>query len=131
VLLGIGDMNPFDYVNAICDTKQNLIIDEATEKGYNPFMINRTLSYHYDTVLLANEMNQRAHLDKKLQNDFLINTVRKKRRFAKWVKPLSSDDLEVVKEYYGYSNEKARQVLPLLNDTQMGQLRQRIFKGGK
>lgn len=124
-------MNPFDYVNAICDTKQNLIIDEATEKAYNPFMINRTLSYHYDTVLLANEMNQRAHLDKKLQNDFLINTVRKKRRFAKWAKPISSDDLEVVKEYYGYSNEKARQVLPLLNDTQMGQLKQRIFKGGK
>ena len=124
-------MNPFEYVNAICDSKQNLIVDEASEKAYNPFMINRTLSYHFDTVLLANEMNQRAHLDKKLQNDFLINTVRKKRRFAKWMKPLSSDDLEVVKEYYGYSNEKARQVLPLLNDEQMGQLRQRIFKGGK
>lgn len=124
-------MNPFDYVNAICDSKQNLIIDDISEKAYNPFMINRTLSYHYDTVLLANEMNQRAHLDKKLQNDFLINTVRKKKRFAKWAKPLSSDDLEVVKEYYGYSNEKARQVLPLLNDEQMGQLRQRIFKGGK
>jgi len=124
-------MNPFDYVNAICDSKQNLIIDEISEKSYNPFMINRTLSYHFDTVLLANEMNQRAHLDKKLQNDFLINTVRKKKRFAKWMKPLSSDDLEVVKEYYGYSNEKARQVLPLLNDDQMGQLRQRIFKGGK
>ncbi len=124
-------MSPFDYVNAICDSKQNLIVDEASEKAYNPFMINRTLSYHYDTVLLANEMNQRAHLDKKLQNDFLINTVRKKRRFAKWMKPLSSDDLEVVKEYYGYSNEKARQVLPLLNDEQVGQLRQRIFKGGK
>ncbi len=124
-------MNPFDYVNAICDTKQNLIIDDISEKSYNPFMINRTLSYHYDTVLLANEMNLRAHLDKKLQNDFLINTIRKKRRFAKWMKPLSSDDLEVVKEYYGYSNEKARQALPLLNDEQMGQLRQRIFKGGK
>lgn len=124
-------MNPFDYVNAICDSKQNLIVDEISEKNYNPFMINRTLSYHFDTVLLANEMNQRAHLDKKLQNDFLINTVRKKKRFAKWMKPLSSDDLEVVKEYYGYSNEKARQVLPLLNDDQMGQLRQRIFKGGK
>lgn len=124
-------MNPFDYVNAICDSKQNLIVDEISEKGYNPFMINRTLSYHFDTVLLANEMNQRAHLDKKLQNDFLINTVRKKKRFAKWMKPLSSDDLEVVKEYYGYSNEKARQILPLLNDEQMGQLRQRIFKGGK
>lgn len=125
------NMNPFDYVNAICDSKQNLIVDEISEKGYNPFMINRTLSYHFDTVLLANEMNQRAHLDKKLQNDFLINTVRKKKRFAKWMKPLSSDDLEVVKEYYGYSNEKARQILPLLNDEQMGQLRQRIFKGGK
>jgi hypothetical protein len=124
-------MNPFNYVNAICDTKENLIIDDVSEKAYNPFMINRTLSYHYDTVLLANEMNLRAHLDKKLQNDFLINTVRKKKRFAKWAKPLSSDDLEVVKEYYGYSNEKARQVLPLLNDAQMGQLRQRIFKGGK
>lgn len=124
-------MNPFDYVNAICDSKQNLIIDEASEKAYNPFMINRSLSYHYDTVLLANEMNQRHHLDKKLQNDFLINTVRKKKRFAKWVKPLSSDDLEVVKEYYGYSNEKARQALSLLNGEQMGQLRQRVFKGGK
>ena len=124
-------MNPFDYVNAICDTKVNLIVDEATEKAYNPFMINRTLSYHYDTVLLANEMNYRHHLDKKPQFDFLINTVRKKRRFAKWAKPISSDDLEVVKEYYGYSNEKARQVLPLLNDVQMGQLKQRIFKGGK
>ena len=124
-------MNPFDYVNAICDTKQNLIVDDISEKSYNPFMINRTLSYHYDTVLLANEMNLRAHLDKKLQNDFLINTVRKKRRFAKWMKPLSSDDLEVVKKYYGYSNEKARQVLPLLNSDQMGQLTQRMYKGGK
>ena len=124
-------MNPFDYVNAICDTKQNLITDEASEKSYNAYMVNRSLSYHYDTVLLANEMNRRHFLDNKLQNDFLINTVRKKRRFAKWMKPLSSDDLEVVKEYYGYSNEKARQILPLLNDAQMGQLRQRIFKGGK
>ena len=124
-------MNPFDYVNAICDTKQNLITDDVSEKAYNPYMVNRSLSYHYDTVLLANEMNRRHFLDKKLQNDFLINTVRKKKRFAKWIKPISPNDLEVVKEYYGYSNEKARQVLPLLNDDQMGQLRQRIFKGGK
>lgn len=125
------NMNPFDYVNAICDTKQNLITDEASEKSYNAYMVNRSLSYHYDTVLLANEMNRRHFLDNKLQNDFLINTVRKKKRFAKWIKPISSTDLEVVKEYYGYSNEKARQVLPLLNDDHMGQLRQRIFKGGK
>lgn len=124
-------MNPFEFANAICDTKQNLIVDEISEKSYNPFMVNRSLSYHYDTVLLANEMNQRAFLDKKLQFDFLINTVRKKKRFAKWAKPVSSDDLEVVKEYYGYSNEKARQVLPLLNSDQMGQLTQRMYKGGK
>lgn len=124
-------MNPFEFVNAICDSKQNLIVDEISEKSYNPFMVNRSLSYHYDTVLLASEMNQRAFLDKKLQFDFLINTVRKKKRFAKWKKPEASDDLEVVKEYYGYSNEKARQVLPLLNSDQMGQLKQRIYKGGK
>ena len=124
-------MNPFEFVNAICDSKENLIVDDISEKSYNPFMINRSLSYHFDTVLLANEMNQRAFLDKKLQFDFLINTVRKKKRFAKWKKPEASDDLEVVKEYYGYSNEKARQVLPLLNGDQMGQLKQRIFKGGK
>ena len=72
-------MNPFEYVNAICDTKQNLIVDEVSEKNYNPFMVNRSLSYHYDTVLLANEMNQRHFLDKKLQNEFLINTIRKKK----------------------------------------------------
>lgn len=124
-------MNPFEFANAICDTKQNLIVDEISEKSYNPFMVNRSLSYHYDTVLLANEMNQRSFLDKKLQFDFLINTVRKKKRFAKWAKPISSDDLDVVKEYYGYSNEKARQVLPLLNSDQMGQLTQRMYKGGK
>lgn len=124
-------MSPFEYVSAICDTKENLIVDDISEKGYNPFMVNRSLSYHYDTVLLANEMNRRAFLDKKLQFDFLLSTVRKKRRFAKWAKPLSLENLELVKEYYGYSNEKARQALPLLNDEQIVELRQRTFKGGR
>ena len=124
-------MNPFEFVNAICDTKQNLIVDEISEKQYNPFMVNRSLSYHYDTVLLANEMNQRAFMDKKPQFDFLINIVRRRKRFAKWIKPLSSDDLEVVKFCYGYSNEKARQVLPLLSSNTMGQLRKRMYRGGK
>lgn len=124
-------MNPFEFVNAICDTKQDLITDEASEKSYNPFMVNRSLSYHYDTVLLANEMNQRAFLDKKLQFSFLLNTVRKKKRFAKWQKPESSNDLNIIKEYYGYSTEKARQVLSLLTDQQMVDLKQRVFKGGK
>jgi len=121
-------MNPFDYINDICYTKQNLIIDEASEKDYNSFIVNRTLSYHYDTVLLANEMNQRSHLDKKLQNDFLLNTVRKKRRFAKWSKPFSYENLELIKECYGYSNEKAKHVLDLLDEKSIEKLRQLTFK---
>jgi hypothetical protein len=124
-------MSPFDFTNAICDTKQELIVDDITEKQYNAFMVNRSLSYHYDTVLLANEMNRRAFLDKKLQFDFLLNTVRKKKRFAKWAKPMSYENLSLVKEYYGYSDDKARQVLSLLNDAQIEQLKERTFKGGK
>jgi hypothetical protein len=124
-------MNPFEFANAICDTKEQMIVDDITEKAYNPFMVNRSLSYHYDTVLLANEMNRRAFLDKKLQFDFLLNTVRKKKRFAKWAKPISYENLSLVKEYYGYSDDKARQVLSLLNDAQIEQLKERTFKGGK
>jgi hypothetical protein len=94
-------------------------------------MVNRSLSYHYDTVLLANEMNQRSFLDKKLQFDFLINIIRPKKRFNKWIKAEKIDDLEIVKEYYGYSTEKAKQVLPLLNDSILIEMKKRITKGGK
>ena len=107
-------MNPFEYLNAINHTKQNIMVDDITEKEYNPFMVNRGLSYFHDTVLMANEMNQNAHLDNRLQFDFFINIVRKKKRFSKWFKPEIVSDVEVVKEYYGYSNQKARQVLTLL-----------------
>lgn len=124
-------MNPFEFANAICDSKQNLIVDDISEKSYNAFMVNRSLSYHYDTVLLANEMNQRSFLDKKLQFDFLLNTVRKKKRFAKWVKPISSDDLQLIKDYYGYSNEKAKHALLILNSDELLKLRERLFRGGK
>ena len=108
-----------------------MLITLLMDKNFIQLMGSRIWSYKYEVFLLANEMNQCHFLGKKLKNEFLINTIRKKKRFAKWIKPISSDDLEVVKEYYGYSNEKARQVLPLLSDDQMGQLRQRIFKGGK
>ena len=76
-------MNPFQYLSAINDTKQDIMVDDISEKQYNAFMVNRGLSYFYDTVLLANEMNQRAHLDNRLQFDFFINTIRKKKRFSK------------------------------------------------
>ena len=124
-------MNPFEYLKAINDTKQNIMVDDISEKQYNAFMVNRGLSYFYDTVLLANEMNTRHHLDSRLQFDFFINTIRKKKRFSKWLKAEEADNIKVVKEYYGYSNEKARQALTLLNNEQIEQLKAKVYKGGK
>jgi len=124
-------MNPFEYLNAINYTKQNIMVDDITEKGYNPFMVNRGLSYFADTVLMANEMNQYHHIDNRLQFDFFINIVRKKKRFSKWNKPETASDVEVVKEYYGYSNEKARQVLTLLTSNQIDELKKKVYKGGR
>tara|TARA_B110000503_G_C6927116_1_gene321171 strand:- start:72 stop:539 length:468 start_codon:yes stop_codon:yes gene_type:complete len=125
------DMNPFDYVTAINDNKLPLIVDDVTEKGYNPFMTNRSLSYFSDTVAVANAMNQYHYLDHKLQFDFLINIVRKRKRFSKWIKPESVTDLEAVKEYYGYSNEKAKQAMSLLSTDQLTAINKRIYKGGR
>lgn len=124
-------MNPFEYVNAINHTKQNVMVDDTAEKAYNSFMVNRTLSYFSDTILMANEMNLNHHLDNRLQFDFFINIVRKKKRFSKWNKPETVSDVEVVKEYYGYNNEKARQVLTLLTSKQIDELKKKVFKGGR
>ena len=124
-------MKPFDYLNAINTTKKDIMVDDVDEKSYTPFMINRSLSYFPDTVLFANEMNANHHLDKKLQFHFLINTIRKRKRFSKWAKPIKESDLEVVKEYYGYSNEKAKQALSLLSDEQINLLKQKVYKGGR
>lgn len=124
-------MNPYDYLNSINMTKKDIMIDDITEKSYVPFMINRSLSYFPDTVLFANEMNQYHHLDKKLQFHFFINTIRKRKRFSKWAKPVKESDLEVVKEYYGYSNEKAKQALTLLSEEQLNLLKQKVYKGGR
>ena len=124
-------MNPFDYVNAINETKKDIMVDDLAEKSYASFTVNRSLSYFSDTVLIANEMNRYHHLDKKLQFHFLINIVRKRKRFSKWNKPELVSDVEVVKEYYGYSNDKARQVLPLLSSDQIMNLREKVFKGGR
>ena len=124
-------MSPFDYLNAINYTKKDIMVDDIAEKQYNPFMVNRGLSYFQDTVLMANEMNQYAHMDNRLQFDFLINIVRKRKRFSKWNKPEVATDLDVIKEYYGYSNEKARRVHNLLTDNQITELRRKVFKGGR
>ena len=124
-------MNPFDYLNAINSTKKDIMVDDLTEKSYNAFMVNRGLSYFNDTVLYANEMNIHHQLDNKLQFHFLINTVRPRKRFSKWLKNSDPTSLDIVKEYYGYSNEKARQVLSLLSDNEINELKSRLYKGGK
>ena len=124
-------MNPFDYVNQILHGKKNLIVDEETEKQYNPFLTNRSLSYHKDCVMYANEMNRHHFLDKKPQFDFLINTVRgQKRPFAKWVKQEKDNDIECIKNYFNISNSKAREVMRLLDKEQIQQIKEQTDTGG-
>ena len=123
--------NPFDYLNAILQNKKQLIVDELTEKDYSPFMINRGLSYHKDCIMYANEMNSRHLIDKKLQFDFLLNTVRsQKRPFAKWIKVEKNDNIDAIKLYFGFSNIKAREALRLLSDEQIIELREKTSIGG-
>ncbi len=124
-------MNPFEYVNAINNTKKDIMIDDIAERGYNSFMVNRSLSYFNDTVLYANEMNIHHNIDNRLQFDFLINMVRKRKRFSKWEKVASESDVEVVKEYYGYNNEKARSALSLLTRENINELKKKVYKGGR
>ena len=124
-------MNPFEYVNSINYTKKDIMIDDIAEKAYNPFMINRSLSYFNDTVAMANEMNIHHSIDNRLQFDFLINIVRKRKRFSKWMKLTKESDVEVVKEYYGYSNQKARRALTLLSPEQIKILEKKVNKGGR
>ena len=124
-------MNPFEYCNAINYTKKDIMIDDVAEKAYAPYMVNRQLSYFNDTVLAANEMNLKHHIDNRLQFDFFINIIRKRKRFSKWYKPETVSDLEAVKKYYGYSNEKARQVLTLLNTDQINELKRKVTTGGR
>lgn len=124
-------MNPFDYVNSILQNKKDLMVDEGTEKEYTPFLVNRSLSYHKDCIMYANEMNQRHLIDKKLQYHFLLNTVRsQKRPFAKWAKPVKSDDLECIKQIYNFSDAKAREALRLLSDEQIQELKEKTDIGG-
>lgn len=124
-------MSPFEFLNSINDTKVDIMVDDVSEKAYNAYLINRGLSYFVDTILLANEMNRNHHLAAALQFHFLINTIRKKKRFSKWIKATEPEALAIVQEYYGYSNEKARSALAVLSGPQIEELRRRLFKGGR
>ena len=122
-----------DYLNAINHTKERLMDteDDEWEKKYPPFIVNKCLSGFQDTLMLVNEINQHPHLDKKLQFDFLINSIRPRKRFTPWVKAEKLDDLEYVKEFYGYNNEKARVALSILNDEHIATIKRKLNKGGK
>ena len=124
-------ISPFDFANAINHSKENLIVDDWSERQYNAWIVNKSMSYGADTVIYANEMNSRPHLDRRLQFDFLINTVRPRKRYNKWLKAETVDVLATVQEYYGYSINKARQVLPLLSDAQLEHMKNKLNRGGK
>lgn len=125
-------INPFEFLNSINSTKKNLMdVDIDAEKSYNSFLVNRSLSYFPDTVLISNEMNRLHHLDDKMQYDFLINIVRKKKRFSKWDKPDERANMECIKEYFGYSEPKAKQVIGLLTESQIKTITNKVSRGGR
>lgn len=126
-------MNPFDFVNSVSDTKKDLMKetanDELAEKSYAPYLINKSLSYFPDTILYSNELNIHHQLDNKLQYHYLLNSIRPRKRFAKWVKKQDSNDFEAVQEYYNYNNEKTAQALILLSKDQIDLIKKQLEKG--
>ena len=122
-----------DYLKTINETKQNLLDSEDTswEKEYPAWVVTKCMASHYDTVLLANEMNIYYELPNKLQYDFYINTVRKRKRFSPWEKKVKIEDLETVKTYYNYSTQKAQAILKILNKDQLDHLKSKLNRGGK
>lgn len=125
-------MNPFDFVNAINQSKKDIMTgtenDELAEKGYVPFVINRALSYFPDTVMYANHMNIHHIVDNKLQFHYLLNSIRPGKRFSKWAKKDDSE-LQLVMQYYSYGIDKAKQVLPLLSEQQLSMIKTTLQSG--
>jgi hypothetical protein len=120
-----------DWLNSINQTKKNIMDEDPSSiKEYAPYIINRCLSGHIDCLMYANEMNKFSSLDKKLQYDFFINTIRKKKRFSPWLKQEKIKDLEIVKSYYGYSNEKGKQALKILTKEQINFIKSKFETGG-
>lgn len=126
-------MSPFDFLNAINTTKKDLLReDPLNEKDYSPYMVNRGLSYFSDTVMMANEMNKHSGIPKKWQNDFLLTTISKKKRFSQWhKKEKNSESLQLVMDYYKYSTERAKEVLSIFTDDQIEIIKQKMYRGGR
>jgi len=122
-------MKPFDFINSIT-YKKNIAMDSNNESSYNPFITNRALSQFVDCILLSNEMNMRHHIDNKLQYDYFINRIRPKKRFKKWDKKLDNENIELIKEYYDYNNDKATTALSILSLQQLDIIKKKLNKGG-
>ena len=121
-----------DWINSINQTKKNIIDeDPSIEKDYSPYVINRIYSGHLDSVMFANEMNKYHFLPKKIQYDFLLNSLRVKKRYAPWLRKDEIKDLDLVKRYYGYSNEKAKQALRILTKDQINFIKSKFETGGR
>ena len=125
---------PFKFfLKSINTTKENVLLEDSNgkiEEAYNPFIINKSLSHFPDTIMQANTMNQYFELDKKLQYDFLLNSIRKKKRFTRWIKSNIEENVEIVKQYYKVGNEKAVEILSLLNDEQISTIKSELSEGG-
>jgi hypothetical protein len=120
-----------EIVPSILQTKVNYLRDDVDVKEYSPFMVNRALSYHMDCVLYANEVNKHHSIDKDMQYQYLLNSIRPvKRKFQPWQKSSTDKDLECIKEYFGYSNQKAKEALLLLSAEQIAEIKIRTDKGG-
>jgi len=123
-------MGPFDFIKAINESKDVMKNDPFAEKDYIPFLVNRGLSFFQDTILQVNEMNRNHFLDNKLQFDFLINNIRSRKRWSKWLKPDKIDNLEIVKIYFGFGNEKAKEALEVLSNEDIKEIKSKLAKGG-
>lgn len=124
--------NPFDFVKSVSYDKKDIMVDDIEEeKSYQPFLINKALSYHQDSVFLTNEMNVRHGVDNRLQYLFFLNTLRKRQRFSQWSKPYISKKIDTVKQYYQISIREAKEYVNLLSDKQIRELKNRMNIGGK
>lgn len=127
-------MNPFDFVNAINLSKKDIIRNsdnpELAEKSYNPYVINKSLSYFIDTIMYANEMNKSEHIDQIIQNDYYLNSIRISKRFSKWSKKIEDGDVESIQEYYKVSFAKAVEICNVLKPEQISLIKTKIIKGG-
>jgi hypothetical protein len=121
-----------DWLNSINQTKKNIMDEDLSSiKEYSPYIINKCMSGHIDCIMLSNEMNKNSFLDKKLQYDFFINIVRTKKRFSPWIRKDKIRDIDIIKKYFGYSDQKAEDALRILSEEQINYIRQKIETGGK